>query len=74
MFAPHGLPWWDGAVWGNIIASLLTGAVVLLNGHFILRRIRRLHREHLRQQNLNHNEVTTLLASLHEKVDKQGAK
>lgn len=49
-FAPHGQPWWAGAVWGNIFALL---PMMLIAGlgfwwhHTVLARAHRLHSRHL---------------------------
>lgn len=62
MFAPHGLPWYAGAIWGNVAASVLTGALVFAYAHLQFKK-------HKKQRDLNHIEVTNLLASLHNKID-----
>ena len=62
MFAPHGQPWYTGGIWGNIVASVITGAAVFLYAHLQFKK-------HKKQRDLNHIEVTNLLASLHNKID-----
>jgi hypothetical protein len=64
--------WYQGGVYGNLIASALTGA---LTAAFTLWRIRR-HHEHTRRENQQHRDdltqhVTRELAALHAKIDRQ---
>lgn len=70
-FFHYMFTWYGGAVWPNILASLICGISVLLFTRFLYRKLKRHVEKLFGVQEQHHTDIQNSLALLHHKIDNQ---
>lgn len=68
-FFPVHQAFWQGAIWGNILASIVVGTVVITCTRYLFKLVRRQHKEHTALLMGHHQALTQSLSELHKKLE-----